>query len=266
MSDLVDSCGPWALVTGASSGIGREYVRQLVARGLDVVAVARRKKRLTSLRDELQRLHPGRTVHPVALDLRREDFWEVLGPALEGREIGLLVNNAGVALPGPLLDHDLTEEIGLLHLNCRASLELTHRLAPPMVDRRRGAIIFLSSTVAMNGGPWIANYCGTKAWNLAIADALAVELAPSGIEVQCCAPGITRTEGLMASLDLDKTPVPPMEVADVVQASLQALGRGPVVVVPGWINKTSTFLSRHILPRRVRHRLMSARIFRPFKD
>ncbi len=176
--------------------------------------------------------------------------------------MGLLINNAAIARTGPFLEHDLQEELDVLALNTRAPMMLAHRLGRPMAKRGRGAIVFLSSTVAFNGGPWIAGYAATKAWNLAIADGLAVELKRQGVVVQCVAPGMTLTEGLRGSVDLDALRLPPMSPDAVVALGLRKLGGSPVVV-PGLINQVATQLSQKVLPRRLRHRLMVA--VRPFK-
>jgi short-subunit dehydrogenase len=261
VTDFVERYGPWALVTGASSGIGAEFARQLAGRGLHLVLVARRDDRLEASGAELQSQH-GVEVRTVGLDLREPGFLDLLEPAVAGLEIGLLVNNAGAALSGPLLEQDLDPQVALIHLNCRAPLVLTHRFGRPMAERGRGGIIFLSSTVAMNGGPMMAAYAATKAWNLTLADALTTELAPAGVHVQALVPGMTRTEGLEGSMDLDRLLFRPMDVTPVVEQSLEGLGRR-AVVVPGPLNKATTFATRFLLPRRLRHGLMGA--VRPFK-
>jgi len=262
VSDFAQRYGPWALVTGAASGIGAEFADQLAGRGLNLVAIDKHTSRLEAQADAWRRRH-GVEVRAVALDLRDADFPTALAPHTADISIGLLVSNAAAAFTGPLLDHDPEQEVGLIHLNCRAPLRLIQRYVPPMVERTRGGLIVVASTVAFNGGPWIANYAATKAYNLALGDALSIELAHTGVDVQTLAPGMTNTEGLRGSMDVDKATFPPMDPAVVAATSLDGLGTEPLVI-PGVINKASTTLSR-FLPRRVRHRIMTSKRIRPFK-
>lgn len=243
--------GPWALVTGASAGIGAEFARQLAGRGLDVVLVARREQRLRKLAAELEQAHGVRTL-PLPLDLRREDLAEAVPAALEEREVGLLVNNAARVEAGRLLERDLAHELDGLHLHCRAPLILAHVLGRPMERRGRGGLIFVSSTVARYGGYRMVGYAATKAWNLSLAVGLAAELRP--VDVQALLPGMTRTEGLEALMDLERVPYAPMEPADVVRASLDGLGRR-TVVVPGLKNRMTMRLLTW-LPGRLRDRML----------
>lgn len=252
--------GPWALVTGAARGIGAEFARQLADAGLDLVLVD-----IDPAVHAIAATLTGVQVHPVVLDLRRDDLAAALSPQLRGRDVGLLISNAGAALTGSLLDHDLDEELGVLHLNARAPLQLVHTLAPAMRARKRGAVVLVASTVALNGGPWIANYAATKAYLIALGDALAIELRGTGVHVQVLAPGMTDTPGLRGSLDPADATFAPMSAGSVVEACLQNLGRRHLVI-PGAINKLSTGLSRFLLPRRLRHRLMASRRVRPFRE
>ncbi|MEE2830091.1 MAG: SDR family NAD(P)-dependent oxidoreductase, partial [Myxococcota bacterium] len=211
---------------------------------------------------ELRSRHPIE-IKTLDLDLREAELLGPLEPLVADLEVGLLVNNAGAAVMGPLVESDLEAQVDLIHLNCRAPLILAHHFGRAMTARGRGGIIFLSSTIATNGGPYLANYAATKAWSRALSEALTTELAPQGVDVQVLAPGMTRTEGLLASMDMDRSLVQPMEVEDVVRLSLDQLGRN-AVVTPGWLNKASTLASRFLLPRTLRHRLMGAA--RPIKD
>lgn len=259
MSRLRDRYGPWALVTGAASGIGAALARQLAAQGVDLVLVD-----IDPAVQELASTLPVR-VHPVVLDLRRDDLAAQLAPHVADKEIGLLISNAGAAKTGPLLDIPLAAELDVLHLNTRAPLQLVHALVPLMVERGRGGVVLVASTVALNGGPWIANYAATKAYLIALGDALAIELRHSGVHVQVLAPGMTDTPGLRGSMDPAEATFPPMTPEDVARAALQGLGRRHLVI-PGGINKLSTALSRFLLPRRLRHRLMADKRIRPFSS
>ena len=152
MSDWTDRYGPWALVTGASSGIGQGFARQLAARGVHLVLVARRAERLESLGAELSAAH-GIKTRSVPLDLTREDFLPELLSATEDLEVGLIVCSAGFALTGDFLDHELDRELALLHVNCRAPMLLCHAYGRTMRDRKRGGIILLSSIAGFGATP-----------------------------------------------------------------------------------------------------------------
>jgi short-subunit dehydrogenase len=136
--------GPWALVTGASSGIGAEFARQLAGIGLNLILVARRKQRLEDLARQLESTNKI-AVQTIAADLSRADFLPLIASAIDSIEVGLLVNNAGFGLAGEFLDHEIEKELALLDVNCRVPLVLTHVIGRQMAQRKRGGVIFVSS-------------------------------------------------------------------------------------------------------------------------
>src|SRR5262249_32002855 len=152
MKDFVERFGPWALVTGASSGIGEAFARRLAESGVNLVLVARREDRLRKLADDLRSQHSVST-RVVPVDLSRDDFLPAIEQATADVQVGLLVNNAGIATTGNFLDHDLGSELALLHVNSRAPLILTHHFGRSMRQRGRGGIIFVASTLAFAGVP-----------------------------------------------------------------------------------------------------------------
>jgi short-subunit dehydrogenase len=161
MTRFAKKYGPWALVTGASSGMGSEFARHLAADGLNLVLVARRKNRLDRLASELGQQF-GIEVRVVVADLAREDFVTPIREATSDIEVGLLVNSAGFATSGALLDNDLEAEVSILHVNSRAPLMLAHEFGRKMRDRGDGGIIFVASTVAYSGSPGWSNYAATR--------------------------------------------------------------------------------------------------------
>jgi hypothetical protein len=228
--------GPWALVTGASSGIGEEFARQLAARGVSLVLTARRKDRLDALADALVRAH-GVEARVVAVDLGRRDFLPEIEKAAQGVEIGLLVNNAGFGRKGRFLDGDIEGDLSMLDVNCRAPLLLAHAYGRKMAARRRGGIIFTSSTAAFQGTPFTSHYAATKGWGLQLAEGLACELREEGVDVLALCPGPTDTEGpRRTGVDPRKVPVKMMSAEPVVAAALKALGK-QTVVIPGVVNR-----------------------------
>lgn len=235
--------GSWALVTGASSGIGAEFARQLAARGLDVILCARRREPMERLAAQLTAEH-GVNTHVVPIDLSRPDFLDVLRPELAQRQVGLLVSCAGFALTGPFLAHSEAAELALFDTNCRAPLRLLHLLVPPMASRQCGGIIVVSSITALLPVPFWTGYAASKAHGLAIAQGLAHELRGSGVDVLAVCPGSTATEFHTVAGCREDSSIP---ATVVVGAALSALGRRQLVL-PGLQAKFLYALSR-LLPR-----------------
>ena len=230
-----DRYGPWALVTGASSGIGAEFAHKLAARGLHLVLAARRKDRLDALAAAITAAH-GVQVRVVAIDLAGPDILAPLEQVTSDIDVGLLVNNAGFGMKGPFLESDISSQLGMLAVNCRASLILAHAYGRRMAARRHGGIIFTSSTASFQGLPFSSHYAATKGWGLQLAEGLWFELRNEGVDVLALCPGPTDTEGPRRSgVDPAKVPVKMMTVEPVVAAALDALGKQPVVI-PGLTN------------------------------
>ncbi len=243
MRKFAEKYGPWALITGASSGIGAEFAKRLAASGLNVVLVARREDRLRRIATELESEYSVET-RVVAVDLSRDDFLGPLRDATADFEVGLLVNSAGFATSGHLLDNDLDAELAMLHVNSRAPLMLTHEFGRQMRDQGRGGIIFVSSTVAYSGAPGWSNYAATKAFDLTLSDGIARELHRDGVSVLAVSPGPTQTEFWQVA---GGKPLFALTPQQVVQAALSNLGRRSTTVV-GWINKLIV-LSTRFAPR-----------------
>jgi short-subunit dehydrogenase len=193
MSEFSERYGPWALVTGASAGIGAEFGRQLASRGLNVVLVARRLDRLQSLANELSRDF-GVETRTISANLSSSEPLDALLREIKGLEIGLLVNNAGVGTHGAFMESELGSELAILDLNCRAPMALAHALGSAMLARGRGGLIFVSSVFGFFPVPMMGTYAASKAYDLFFAEALAEELDGSGVDVMALCPGLTRTE------------------------------------------------------------------------
>ena len=241
-----------ALVTGASSGIGRALARGLALRGHDLILTARSAPALRSLARELQG-ERGVRVETVALDLARPGSAdEVLRVAAEwGLEIEILVNDAGVGSFGDFADAKWEDLAQILALNVSALTELTHRVLPAMRARGRGRILMVASTAAFAPGPRTAVYAASKAYVLAFAQALAVELERDGISVTTLCPGRTDTEfarrsGWREEHQLrGKRALSPDEVA---RSALDALESGKRMHVPGAANRVFSLLARALPP------------------
>lgn len=242
MTHFVERFGPWAVVTGASSGIGEAFARRLATTGMNLVLIARREDRLRKLADDLQARHSV-SVRVVSADLSRDDFLLLIERATDDVPIGLLVNNAGIAPAGPFLEHDVATELATLHVNSRAPLILAHHFGRAMRQRRRGGIIFIASTLAFAGVPGWSNYAASKAHDLVFAEGLARELRGDGISVLALCPGVTRTE-LWPTGATPRFAMRPDAVADF---GLKKLERRTTVVA-GWLNRFIVFSTR-LLPR-----------------
>ncbi len=185
--------GGWAVVTGASSGLGAAFARRLAADGVPVVLVARREDRLSTLAAALRRDHGVDTL-VAPLDLAVPDCAERLVAVVDERPVGVLVNNAGAGRAGAFLDADPATLAAMVAVNATAPVCLTHAFLPQMLERRRGAVVFVASVVAYQATPYLSVYAATKAFDLVLGESLYGELAGTGIDVLTVSPGSTATE------------------------------------------------------------------------
>ena len=215
--------GPWALVTGASSGIGKEFARQLAASGLNLVLVARRLPLLDEIGRTLADTY-GIDYRTVALDLSQEDFLEKLETATRDLEIGLVVSNAGTATPGTFLSHDPGFLHQMVRLSVLAHLDLAHHFGEKLAARGRGGLILLSGMGASQGVPYMANDSATRAYVLTLGETLNVELKKEHVHVTVLMPGPTKTALFdKIGIDAHSTPLPPLTVEQTVSEGLAAL-------------------------------------------
>lgn len=235
--------GPHALVTGASSGIGEALARELAARGLSLILVARRADRLRKLAEEL----PVTTL-VVELDLARDDAIDTLVARVSGRDIGLVCANAGFGEKGEFASIARDRYRQMVRLNVESTLLLAHAFVPRLVARRRGGLLLTASTAAFQGTPFTSAYAATKAFDLLLAEGLAEELRPQGVDVVALCPGATDTEGpRRTGVDPRRVPFGLATPESVARAGLDALGQR-CVVVPRASDRVTTMLGR-LLPR-----------------
>ena len=248
---------PLALVTGASSGIGKVFTHVLARRGYDLLVVARDGARLEALATELAAL--GATATPVVADLSVEEGLLATEQAIAAAgRLDLLVNNAGFGTTGQLVTTPLDRQDQMLRLHVIAVNRITRAALQLMKPARRGSIVTVASVASYVNSTGNVNYCATKAYQRSFSEGLALECAPDGIRVQALCPGFTRTEfhARMADDQLGRAPAWMWLSADrVVEDSLRQLERGgPVVCVPGWQYKVAVFLAVH-LPAWVKRRM-----------
>ena len=242
---LRERYGDWALVTGASAGIGAAFARAFARDGVGCVLVARRADRLERLAGELAQIY-GVGTRVVAADLATPAGPQQVLDAVRDLDIGILVNNAGFGLAGRFDLQQAERLTEMVQLNCTAPLVLTSRLLPAMRARGRGAVIITSSVSAAQPVPYHAVYSSTKVFDRYLAEALWAELHGTGIDVLSLEPGPTDTEFQEVA---GETPHPGEPPEAVVAAALEALGRQPSVV-SGWFNWIQAQAGR-LLPRSV---------------
>ena len=231
-----DYAGTTSLVTGASSGLGEEFARQLAARGGDLVLVARSADRLEALADDLQARHRV-TVTTLPADLSLPAEVSRVAAHAATTEIDVLVNNAGFGTYGTFADLDAGREHDEIMVNAVAAVDLAHAVLPGMLGRRRGGIITVASAAAFQPSPRQAVYGATKAFALAFSEALWAETRGSGVRILALCPGPVATGYFTALGDQDATTSViyrrMADPADVVKTALRAFDRDTMTVVPG---------------------------------
>lgn len=251
MSSLSKKYGPWALVTGASSGIGKEIVRQLASKGFNIILVARREKILNALAREIKINNRAETKNEtkiITTDLSAPGAVKNLYDDVSTLDIGLIVPAAGVDEMGRFLDKEYSDLASMLSLNIQVPTETTHIFGKKMANRKQSGIILLSSLFAYQGIPNFAAYAASKAYILTLGETLNVELAGQGVDVLVLSPGLTDTPfSQMMDIDFSKLPMYAQRPDTVAKTALNALGSKPTVV-SGWLNKIYAWENR-LIPR-----------------
>lgn len=244
MHNLLQNYGETALITGASSGIGKSFAEKLASLGFNVVLVARREELLATLKSDLESKH-SITVHIYPSDLSKTGTVQPIANDLKQKNItvSLLINNAGFGSHGELDSLDAAIEMQMVDVNCRAVVEYTHAFLPAMKQQNRGGIIFTASVLSVFNGPYMATYSASKAFDLAFAKALYGECKPHGIDVLAVLPGHTATNFFDASQIKRETSFPTSTPARVVETTLNALGK-KVFIADGLSTKLGVFFSR----------------------
>jgi short-subunit dehydrogenase len=228
---FADRYGPWAIVAGASEGIGEHVARQLAAAGVAPVLVSRREALLDALAASI-RADTGVAARVVALDLTAPDAADRLAAATADLDVGLLVYNAGAdTMARKYLDRTLEEVQHLLALNVATPAALCHAIGRRLRERGRGGIALIGSMAGLAGTGWVATYAATKAFDQVLAEGLWRELRGDGVDVVAVLAGATATPAHERSGARVTEEFPPMDPADVAAEVLGALGNGPVWVV-----------------------------------
>jgi short-subunit dehydrogenase len=258
--------GKWALVTGASAGIGAALAQELAASGTNLVLTARRKERLEELAKKLA------AAYKVSTEVFSADLAECNAPDKifaftrdKGIEVGLLINNAGFGSYDEFVTSELPRQLDMVQVNCSAVVHLTRLYLPEMVKRRRGDVLILASTASFQAVPYISTYAATKAFDLLFAEGLAEEMKPYGIRVCALCPGSTESEfHEVANQTHVAVSKRRQETAEkVARTGLQALAAGKSYVISGVGNYLGVHAQRLVSRRTVAR--IAARMFRPPK-
>jgi short-subunit dehydrogenase len=252
MATFAERFGPWAIIAGASQGIGEQFSRQLAAKGLNILMIARGKEGLEQVASVIRKEYPVEVV-TVPLDLADPDLAAKVHAAVGERQVGLMVYNAVYSRIGEFFADDISSKLQTVDVNCRGPLVFLHELVPPMIARKRGGVILMSSMSGFQGCAMVTTYAATKAFNTVLAEGLWEELRHHNVDLLCCVAGATTTPNFNRQTPTEKVAsVMPMEPADVVSEALMALerGKGPTRIV-GLVNKLVYFLFSRYMSRKM---------------
>ncbi len=246
MANTTDFKRKWALVTGASAGIGAELARQLAGHGAKLILTARRKDRLDALAAELTA--KGTEVRVIAADLNDPAAPQQLYDATEaaGIAVDILINNAGLGQFGAFRTSAIDQELAQVRVNCEAMVRLTRLFVPRMVERRRGWILILASTASFQPLPYFATYAASKAFDRFFALGIAAEVARYGIKVTALCPGPTESEFFQISRARVFERRGVQSTAEVVFQGINGLARGKRTVLPSVEGRLTSFIVRFL--------------------
>jgi uncharacterized protein len=247
MEKFVRRYGPWALVAGGSEGLGAAFADEIARQGLNLLLVARRTVPLEETASRVRSTH-GVEVRTAAVDLGSAAGLAAVARQAASVDLGLLVYNAASSHEGPFFKADAARYRHVIDVNCYGAVALIEALAPAMIARGRGGIIVMSSMAAFQGSPYVTVYSATKSFLLSLAEGLAVELKPKGVDVLACCPAVVRTPNYLASRPVDARPTPvDIEPDLAAKEALRALGRKRVLI-PGTKVRMAHAMMR-LLPR-----------------
>lgn len=252
--------GPWALVTGASSGLGTEFARQLAISGINVVLAARRLDALNEVGVQLKRDY-GIQYRTVAVDLSEPDFMDAIIPVTNDLDLGLVISNAGAGKPGEFLQHDYEHLKRIVRLNAVSHLDLTHHFGRRLAERGRGGVLLVSAMGALHGLPYMANDAASKAYITSLASGLHLEFKKVGLNITAVLIGPTDTPIIEKfGLNRKDMPMKPTSVDQTVAESLRAFKANRPTHLTGRMNRLMDSVVPDGLKRRILGKMLSAAV------
>lgn len=252
MNTLKNKFGTWAIVTGASSGIGKEFANQLAREGMNLVLIARRENLLKELADDLERNFKIQAKYLV-MDLTDENIIERIEDATKGLDVGFIVSNAGGARMGAFHKIPMIDFESMIKLNVSAQMKISHWFSTRRIkENKKGGLLMVSSTTAFQGVPYGADYAAAKAYILNLGEALNYELKSQGINVTVLVPGPTDTPGLNDNADADMAahlPMKPQAVDQLVKEGLSAITKNKPSHIGGRMNRVMASVMKTTMSR-----------------
>jgi uncharacterized protein len=248
---LLKKYGSWAIVTGASNGLGKEFAIQLAKIGFNVVLVARRKNLLIELSNELENSYGIKSL-PINLDLGHTDAANMLDEMTSNLDIGLIVSNAGFGTSGKLIESEIDVEKNLVDLNCRSLMELSYIFGEKFTKKKRGGIILISSLLGFVGAAGSANYAASKAFVQSFGEGFHSEMKPHNVDVLTVAPGPIHT-GFAERANMNF--ILALKPEDVAKVSINALGQ-KITLLPGFLTKFLYYSLQPLLFRNLKVMVM----------
>jgi short-subunit dehydrogenase len=258
--------GPWALIAGASVGLGAAFASEIAQKGVNIVLVARKPAPLEAKASDLKAKY-GVSVKTVSVDLAAPDMLTKIAAETADLEIGLLVYDTAYMLIGSFFGHPLEKNLRSVEVNCRGPLTLAYHFGQKMIERKRGGIILMTSLSGMQGAPWLATYGATKAFNIVLAEGLSYEMKAKGVDVLACCAGAIETPNYVSSQpkSLGSFAPKPLTVEKVAHEGVAGLGRKSLVI-PGTSYRFSQTLLEKLMSRKQRIKIMAGSTEKMYGD
>jgi short-subunit dehydrogenase len=249
--DFADYFGSWALIAGASEGLGEAFAREIAKKGINIILIARRKELLEKLSSDIAQEYKVKT-KTIQLDLASSEVLEKIKKETANFDVGLVVYNAASSPIGLFFHFDLEQQYKVIDINVKGPMIFTHHFGQLMKNRGKGGIILLSSLAGLQGDPYHAHYSATRGYTMNLAEALWYEMRKYGVNVMTCAAGATKTPNYISSKPkraglINPKPMDPNKVA---KGSLKSLRKNKPYHYPGFSNKFNAFILRHLLSRK----------------
>lgn len=246
-NDFKTKYGEWAVITGASSGIGKALGYEIAKKGLNLILVARGQANLEKVADDVQSKFKV-SIKIVVADLTSQEGINEVISKTQQYDIGLLVLSAGMGNNGSFIKTNLNKELQVIELNIVSTLKLLHHFTKEMEIRKKGGVLLISSLTALMPSPYFSNYAATKSYIFGLATSLYGELKSKGLDISVLSPGVTDTPmSESTGIDWSKTPVKTMAPEDVAKETIQKFGK-KLSIIPGKGNRIMAFIAKKILP------------------